>query len=131
MVDVAQFVADFQTITQLEGIRDQLLNYAPGMFLLGGYERIMTMACHAAMSTIVCYGVVHKKVWPCLLICLVVHTCIDLSAGISMLIGTALTQTTAYLIIYTLLTLAAVASLVILRELRRRWKANPMKEVIL
>jgi hypothetical protein len=83
------------------------------------------------MSTIVCYGVAHKKVWPCLLICLVVHTCIDLSAGISMLIGTVLTQTTAYLIIYTLLTLTAVASLVILRELRRRWKANPMKEVIL
>ena len=118
------------TITQLETIREQLLNYAPGMFLLGGYERIMAMTCHAAMSTIVCYGIAHKKVWPCLLICLVVHTLIDLSAGISMLIGTVLTQTTAYLIIYALLTLTAVASLVILRELRRRWKTNPMKEVI-
>lgn len=117
------------TITQLEGIRYQLVDYPPAMFLLGGFERILAVACHAAMSTIVCYGVAHKKVWPCLVLCLGIHTLIDLSAGISMLIGTVLTQTAAYLIIYAILTLAAVASLVILRGLHRRWQANPVKEV--
>ena len=96
------------------------------MFLLAGVERVLTMIVHAAMSMLVCWGVHTGKSGKTLLACLVLHTFIDLTAGISLLAGTALTQTTAYAIIYTLLTAVAALSLWILREIHRRWK----KEVL-
>ena len=119
------------TIRQLELIKEQLLTYSPGIFLLAGLERILAMICHVGMSMLVCYGVAHKKVVPCLLACLAIHTGIDLSAGISMLIGTRLTQRTAYLIIYLLLALLAAASLILVRVLYRRWRSTLPKEVTL
>ena len=98
------------------------------LFLLAALERILTICCHAAMSLIVCYGVASGKTMPCLLICLGIHTLLDLTAGISLLIGTALTQATAYLIIYLILAIAAGISLLIIRKLCRNW---PQKEVTL
>lgn len=108
-------------ISQLELIRSQMVSTAPGLFLLGGYERILAMTAHAAMSMVVCYGVAHKKVLPCVLVCLGIHTFLDLTAGIQLLAGTVLSQTAVYVIIYTILMAVAGASLWILRELCRRW----------
>lgn len=104
-------------VSQLELIKEQLLTYSPALFLLGGFERILAMTAHAAMSMLVCYGVAHRKVLPCTLICLAIHTFIDLTAVVTMV----LPQTTAYTIVYAILTAVAAASLWILRELRRRW----------
>ena len=104
-------------VSQLELIKEQLLTYSPALFLLGGFERILAMTAHAAMSMLVCYGVAHGKVLPCTLLCLVIHTFIDLTAVVTMV----LPQTTAYIIVYAILTAVAAASLWILRELRRRW----------
>lgn len=103
---------------QLEMIRTQLIAYAPALFLLGGFERILAMIAHLGMSVLVCYGVAFKKVLPCTLMCLLIHTFIDLTAGLSLV----LPQATAYPIIYAILIAVAVFSLVILRELSRRWK---------
>lgn len=108
-------------IAQLEMIRTQLTTYPAPMFLLGALERILAMTCHTAMSILVCYGIAHKKVTVCTIACLAIHTLLDLTAGISLLAGNGLSQTAVYIIIYTILTLAAVASLVIIRELVRRW----------
>ena len=123
---IAQTAASGVDPAQLELIRTQFLTASPALFLLGGFERILAMICHAAMSMLVCYGVAHKKVLPCILLCLAIHTGIDLTAGISLLTGSVLTQTAAYLIIYTILVVTAVFSLLILRELSRRWQ---IKEV--
>ena len=116
------------TIAQLEMVKTQLVSYPASLFLLASVERVLTICCHAGMSLIVCYGVASGKTIPCLLICLGIHTLLDLTAGISLLIGTALTQTVAYLIIYLILAIAAVVSLLILRKLHGRW---PNKEVTL
>ena len=116
------------TIAQLEMIKTQLVSYPASLFLLASLERVLTICCHAAMSLIVCYGVASGKTLPSLLICLGIHTLLDLTAGISLLIGTALTQTAAYLIIYLILAIAAVVSLLIIRKLHGRW---PNKEVTL
>ena len=116
------------TLAQLEMIKTQLISYPPAMFLLGALERILAMACHAGMSMIVCYGVAAKKPLPCLLICLGIHTLIDLTAGLAMLANGAMRQSTLYFIIYLILTVAAVISLLIIRALRSRW---PQKEVTL
>ena len=104
-------------ISQLELIKEQLLTYSPVLFLLGGFERILAMTAHVAMSMLVCYGVAHKKVLPYTLICLAIHTFIDLTAGLSLV----LPQTLSYVVIYSILTAVAIASLWILRELIRRW----------
>lgn len=116
------------TLAQLEMIRTQLVSYPPAMFLLGALERILAMICHAGMSMIVCYGVATKKILPCLLICLGIHTLIDLTAGISLLANTVLTQSAVYVIIYLILAAVAALSLLIIRRLHSRWL---QKEVIL
>ena len=115
-------------IAQLEMIRTQLTTYPASMFLLGALERILAMICHAGMSMIVCYGVATKKILPCLLICLGIHTMIDLTAGIQMLAGTVLSQTAVYVVIYLILAAVAALSLLIIRKLHSRW---PQKEVTL
>lgn len=114
---LAQTAAMGVDISQLELIRTQLLTTAPALFLLGGFERILAMTAHTAMSLVVCWGVVRKKVLPSLLVCLGIHTFIDLTAGISLV----LPQTTAYIIIYAILIAVAAVSLLIIREVRRRW----------
>ena len=105
-------------ISQLELIRTQLVAVAPGMFLLAGFERILAMTAHVAMSVLVCYGVAHKKTGICVLLCLGIHTFIDLTAGISLV----LPQNIAYPIIYAILIAVAVVSLLILKRIRRNWK---------
>lgn len=105
-------------VTQLELIRTQLVGMAPSMFLLAGFERLLAMTGHLAMSVLVCYGVAHKKVGICVLLCLGIHTLMDLTAGISLVMP----QNIAYPVIYVVLTVMAVVSVVILKNIRRRWK---------
>ena len=106
----------------MEAIRVALLTTSPAMFLMAGFERILTMVIHVALSLIVCWGVHTGKVGTCLLICLGIHTFIDLTAGISLLSGTVLTQTTTYLLIYAILAAVAVLSILMIRNIRRRWQ---------
>lgn len=115
---VAQTAALGVDVSQLELIRQQLLSASPALFLLAGFERILAMTGHVAMSMLVCYGVTHGKTGICTLLCLGVHTLIDLPAGIALI----LPQSMAYPIIYAILTVMAVLSLLIIRELTRRWK---------
>ena len=115
---IAQTAALGVDVSLLELIRTQLLSTSPALFLLAGLERILAMTGHAAMSLLVCYGVAHQKTGTCILLCLGIHTLMDLTAGIPL----ALPQSAAYPIIYTILTLMAVLSLFVIRELFRRWK---------
>lgn len=121
---VAQAVAAGVDAGQLNLLKESLLTTSPAMFLLGGFERLLTMFCHAGMSMIVCWGIHTGKAGKCALICLVIHTLLDLTAGISLLADTVLSQTMVYTIIYTILTMAAILSLKILLEIRRRWNAE-------
>ncbi len=116
-------------VAQLELVRDSLITTSPTMFLLAGFERLLTMVAHAAMSMIVCRGVHTGKAGKAALVCLGIHTLLDLTAGISLLAGSALSQTTAYLLIYAILIIAAVLSLWILRDIRRRWEEPSPKGV--
>ena len=115
---IAQSAALGVDVSQLELIRSQLIGSSPALFLLAGFERLLAMINHLAMSTLVCYGVAHKKTGVCLLLCLVMHTVLDLSTGISLV----LPQNTAYLLIYAILTVMAVLSLLILKRLHSLWR---------
>ena len=128
---IAQTAALGGDISQLTMARDALLTTPATLFLLAGFERILTMTVQAAMSMVVCWGVHVKKPWKGVLACLLMHTLIDTTAGISLLAtgagGNVLPQTAAYVIIYAILTLAAVLSVLLLRQIRRRWLAEERK----
>ena len=104
-------------VSQLELIRTQLVGMAPAMFLLAGFERLLAMTGHTAMSVLVCYGVAHKKVGIYVLLCLGIHTLMDLTAGISLV----LPQNIAYPVIYAILAVMAAVSVVILKNIRHCW----------
>ena len=125
---VAQTAAMGVDVSQLELIKQQLLTVAPSLFLLAGFERILAMTAHAAMSMLVCYGVAKGKVLPCVLTCLGIHTFIDLTAGIQLLSGTVLSQNTVYVIIYAILIAVAAVSVLVMKRIHRSWKEVPYEK---
>ena len=126
---LAQNAATPEVVAQLEQVRTALLTTSPAMFLLAGYERLLTMVCQAAMSVMVCYGMASGKPGKYILLCLGLHTLLDCTAGISLYIGKGLTLATGYCIIYTILTATAILSMVILRTILRRWAEVSKQEV--
>ena len=115
--------------SQLLAARDALMNTHWALFLLAGFERLLAMTCHAAMSMLVCYGVHTNRVLPWTLACLAMHTCMDFIASISLFVGKGLSQIMAYTIIYVLLTAVTVFAIVILKTIRARWAAEEAQEV--
>jgi uncharacterized membrane protein YhfC len=118
---IAQAAGNDLVVAQFQLIQQQLVSASPALFLLGGFERILAMIAHTAMSVLVCYGAAHKKVLSCTLVCLGIHTFIDLTAGISLV----LSLTTAYVIIYAILIAVAIFSLYVLKSIRSRWNPAP------
>lgn len=126
---IAQTTAAGGDVTPLLTEKDALMNTPWTMFLLAGYERLLAMTCHVAMSMMVCYGVHTNRVLPWTLGCLAVHTCMDFIASISLFISRGLTLAAAYTIIYILLTAITVLSILILQNIRTRWAAETVQEV--
>ena len=116
-------------VTAMMQVKDQLINASPVLFFLGGFERILAMTGHVAMSMLVCYGIHIGKPLKGALICLGIHTLMDLTAGINMLAGEGISQTAAYVIIYAILMVMAALSLLIIRDIRRRWKESEVIHV--
>ena len=126
---LAQTTAAGGDVSQLLAARDALANTSWVLFLLAGFERLLAMTCHAAMSMTVCYAVHTGRTLPGVLACLGIHTCVDFVATISLFIGKGLTLATAYTIIYILLIALTVLSILILRNIRHRWAAESAQEV--
>ena len=122
-------IAQTTDATALLTIKDGLMNTSWVRFLLAGFERLLAMTCHAAMSMLVCYGVHRNRALPGVLACLAMHTCMDFIASISLFVGKGLSQTMAYTIIYVLLTAVTVFAIVILKTIRARWAAEEAQEV--
>lgn len=116
-------------LSQAQTAVQTLIATPAGLFLLAGFERLLAMTCHAAMSMIVCYAVHTGRTLPGVLACLGIHTCVDFVATISLFIGKGLTLATAYTIIYILLIALTVLSILILRNIRHRWAAESAQEV--
>ena len=126
---ISQTTAAGGDVTPLLTAKDALMNTPWTMFLLAGYERLLAMTCHTAMSILVCYGVHTNRVLPWTLACLGMHTCMDFIASISLFIGKGLSLATAYTMIYILLTAFAVLAVVILKNIRARWATENAQEV--
>lgn len=108
-------------------IRETLLATSAGMFYLAGYERILTMILHTALSLLVCYFVWKKKDIMGIGICVAIHTAVDfvspLLSGLSTdYLGSVISQNTAYILIYIFLTLVAAGSVVLICRIKKQWK---------
>ena len=115
-------------LSQAQTAVQTLVSTPAALFLLAGFERLLAMTGHVAMSMLVCYGVRTGKKLPCVLLCLGMHTLMDSTVCISMFIGRGLSQTVAYVIIYAILTAIGVVSLLLIRELHRRWPEKAHQE---
>ena len=115
--------------TSLVAVKDALINTNSAVFLLAGYERILTMILHVALSLMVCYFVSKKQDLKGILICLACHWMVDFIAPLvngmaTEYMGNMISQTTAYIIVYVFLTIVAVASVVSIMNIRKKWSAN-------
>ena len=108
--------------------KDALMNTSWVLFFLAGFERLLAIVCHVAMSVLVCYGVHCRKVAPTLF-AFAMHVCMDSVAGISQMIGKGLTLAQGYTMIYILLMGFTVLAIVILKTIRARWAAEDAQEV--
>lgn len=130
---VAQAAATGADVSALAGVKDALINTGSGVFLLAGYERILTMITHVAMTLLVCYFVSKKKSIDGVIICLAIHTCIDfispvVSGMASDYLGNVITKGTAYAIIYTFLTAVAAGAIALIFVLKKKMEAGYDKE---
>ena len=122
---IAQSSAAGVDVSQLYAIQDSLVNTSPWLFLLAGYERLLTMICHAAMSLMVCFGVWRGRPGKSMIACLIFHTLLDCTPiiqGLAMpYLGNVISLSTAYVLIYALLTAAAIVAVVITKTIYQRW----------
>ncbi len=127
MLEQAEALGASSQVLQLEIMQNSLINTAPGMYLLAGYERVLTMIFHLAMSLLVCYFVSQKKPWKGVLICLGAHAMVDfivpLIQGMSTpLLGDIIPMAVTYVIIYSVLTIVAIASVVVIIMLKKKFR---------
>ena len=122
-VTIAQAEAMGVDVTAIYTLVDSLVNTPASIFLLAGYERILTMTAHTAMTVIVFYFVWKKQDLKGIGICLLMHTLLDgVTAIVSGLatpyLGSVISQNVSYVLIYVFLTAIAVVSVVIIRKMK-------------
>lgn len=127
MLKQAESAGAHSQVLILEVTKNGLINTEPGVFLLAGYERILTMIFHLALSLLVCYFVSQKKPWKGVLMCLGAHTMVDfivpLVQGMSTeLLGDILSTGASYVIIYSFLTIVAIASVLVILMLKKKFQ---------
>ena len=122
---IAQAAAAGVDASQLYAIQDALVSTSPWMFLLAGYERLLTMVCHAAMSLTVCWGVWKGRPGKSMIACLIFHTLLDCTPILQGLatpyLGNVISQNVSYILVYSVLTAAAVLSVITIQTIYKRW----------
>ena len=124
---IEQVKATGVDVNQLYALKEALISTPSGTFLLAGYERILTVIAHIAMSMIVFYFVSRKEDIRGILICLGAHTCLDFVSGVTSglstkYLGSVVSQNVSYIITYTFITLFAAAAIVVIIKLKKLWK---------
>lgn len=112
---------------QLLAIQASLVEAPSYLFYLAGYERVLTVIFHTAMSLLVCYLVYKKKAVLGVSIAFVAHFLVDFIAPLinglaTPYLGEVISQGTAYVIIYSFLTVVAIASFVVIVMIGKKWK---------
>ena len=123
---VAQAAATGVDVSSLYAAKEALISTPAYLFGLAGYERLLTMICHVALTLLVCYFVTKKQTVKGVLISLVLHTILDSASGLinglsTPYMGSVISQNTAYVLIYVFLTLMTVLAVVGIVRMRKNW----------
>lgn len=112
---------------QLIAVMDSLVETPSYLFYLAGYERILTVILHTAMSLLVCFLVYKKKALLGVSIAFVMHFLVDFVAPLinglaTPYLGNVISQGTAYVIIYMFLTVVAIGSIIVIVMIGKKWR---------
>ena len=113
---------------QFDALKDSLINTAAPLYLLGIWERAMTVILHLFLSMLVCYFVAKKRPLTGIFICLAIHTLVDSVAIIvdglaKPYLGEVISMNTVYVIVEGFITVVAVGSIFGILKLRKKWGA--------
>lgn len=119
----------------LYALVDTLVNTPAYMYLLAGYERILTMIGHTALTLIVFYFMWKKQTAKGIGICVLLHTLLDgVSAIVSGLatpyLGSVISQNVSYVIIYVYLTGMAVFFGYIIYRIKKAWMSETIESEV-
>lgn len=113
-------------VTPIYTLIDTLVNSPAYLYLLAGYERILTMIGHTAMTLLVFYFMWKKQTLKGIGICVLFHSLLDGVTGIisglaTPYLGSVISQNVSYVLIYIYLTAMAVLSVIIIRKIKAAW----------
>ncbi len=113
---------------QFDALKDTLINTTAPMYLLGIWERAMTVILHLFLSMLVCYFVAKKRPLIGIFICLAIHTLVDCTGVIAQgiatpYLGEVISMNTMYVLVEGILTVIAVGCLFGILKLRKKWGA--------
>lgn len=123
---VAQTAAMGVDTTQLAVLKDSLVNTPSAMFLLAGYERVLTVLLHIALSMVVCYFVSRKKDFTGIVICILCHFAVDFIAPVmngmaTPYLGNVISANLSYVLAYAFLTIVGLVSVWSILRFKKKW----------
>lgn len=124
---VAQAAATGADVSALAALPATFLNTPAAMFYLAGFERILTVVGHTAMSLVVCYFVWHKQALKGSLICIGWHFALDfgsimLNSLATPYLDSVVSETVGYVITYSYLGAMTIVAVIVILKLRKKWK---------
>ena len=113
-----------ELVEQLNQVKTALVETPAYAFYLAGYERILCVLFHTAMSLLVCYMVSKKKALLGIGIAFAAHFAVDFVSPVinglaTPYLGNVISQGTAYVLVYGFLTAVAAGSVALIVRLRR------------
>ena len=118
-----------ELVDQLNQIKAALVETPTYAFYLAGYERILCVLFHTAMSLLVCYLVYKKKALVGVGIAFAAHFAVDFVSPVinglaTPYLGNVISQGTAYVLIYGILTAVAIGAVVVIRKIGKKWNCE-------
>jgi len=129
---IAQTEAMGVDVTPIYTLIDSLVNSPSYLFLLAGYERILSMIGHVAMTLVVFYFMSKKQTLKGIGICVLYHFVMDSMVGIigglaTPYLGSVVSQNVSYAITYVFLTAMVAVAVVAIGKIRAAWKAESVE----
>ena len=129
---IAQTEAMGVDVTPVYTLVDTLVNTPPYLYLLAGYERILAMIGHVAMTLVVFYFMSKKQTLKGIGICVLYHFVMDSMVGIigglaTPYLGSVVSQNVSYIITYVFLTAMAAVAIVAICKIRAAWKVEQVE----
>ena len=112
-----------EVASEVYALVDTLVNGPAYLYLLAGYERILAMIGHVAMTLVVFYFMSKEETLKGIGICVLYHFVMDSMVGIigglaTPYLGSVISQNVSYVITYVFLTSMAVVAVVAIRKIK-------------